>query len=135
MKSKTTVLSLLFFVCALTSMAQEIKIEKIKDTVAPKPQKAITHGSVTVAGNRINYQAIAGTMILKNEADTPTISMSYVAYFKENDKVDQRPVTFIYNGGPGSSTVWLHMGAFGPQRVYLTDSSRTEPHYKTDNNN
>ena len=134
MKSKTTVLSLLFFVCALTSMAQEIKIEKIKDTVAPKPQKAITHGSVTVAGNRINYQAIAGTMILKNEADTPTISMSYVAYFKENDKVDQRPVTFIYNGGPGSSTVWLHMGAFGPQRVYLNDSSRTKPPYKTVNN-
>ncbi len=134
MKSKTTVLLLMLFACTLTSMAQEIKIEKIKDTVAPKPQKAITHGSVTVAGNRINYQAIAGTMILKNEADTPTISMSYVAYFKENDKADQRPVTFIYNGGPGSSTVWLHMGAFGPQRVYLNDSSRTKPPYKTVNN-
>jgi len=100
-----------------------------------KPQTATTYGFVTVEGNRINYQAEAGTLILKDKLDSPTISMSYVAYFKNDDKdADKRPITFIYNGGPGSATIWLHMGAFGPQRVYLNDTSRTKPPYKTVNN-
>ena len=61
--------------------------------------------------------------------------MSYVAYFKNDEKdQSQRPITFIYNGGPGSSTIWLHMGAWGPQRVYLNDTSRTKAPYKTVNN-
>ena len=51
--------------------------------------------------------------------------MFYVAYFKTGDKNTQRPVTFLYNGGPGSSTVWLHMGAFGPKRVVTPDDSHT----------
>ena len=48
---------------------------------------------------------------------TAEASMFYVAYFKSGDQSAQRPITFFYNGGPGSSTVWLHMGAFGPKRV------------------
>ena len=100
-----------------------------------KPQKSITYNSVTVAGNRINYKAISGTIILKNSQDTPTASIFYAAYFKEGEKdPSQRPLTFLYNGGPGSSTIWLHMGAFGPQRVYLEDTSLTKAPYKTVNN-
>lgn len=100
-----------------------------------KPQKSITYDFVTVEGTRINYRAEAGTLILKDKEDSPTISISYVAYFKSDDKeADKRPITFIYNGGPGSSTIWLHMGAFGPQRVYLDDTSRTKAPYKTVNN-
>ena len=51
--------------------------------------------------------------------------MFYVAYFKSGESSAPRPVTFIYNGGPGSSTVWLHMGAFGPKRVVTLDNSHT----------
>lgn len=114
-----------------------ISVDILKDTVInfKKPQRSITQGSVTVKGKRINYEAVAGTLILKNDLDTPTISMSYVAYFKNDEKEDaQRPLTFIYNGGPGSATIWLHMGAWGPQRVYINDTSRTKAPYKTVNN-
>ncbi len=51
--------------------------------------------------------------------------MFYVAYFKRDAKPGSRPITFLYNGGPGSSTVWLHMGAFGPRRVITADDTHT----------
>src|SRR5665213_3010430 len=138
MKSKTILLLfVLIFSVSLSTNAQGKKMEKpTGDTTLLKGQKSVTHGTVTVEGNAINYQAVAGTIILKNENDSPTIAMSYVAYFKEGEKdAVQRPITFIYNGGPGSSTIWLHMGAFGPQRVYLNDSTRTKAPFKTVNNN
>jgi carboxypeptidase C (cathepsin A) len=113
-----------------------VKVDISKDTVInfKKPQKSVTNGSVTVEGKRINYEATTGILILKNKEDSPTISMSYVYYMKSGDDPSQRPITFIYNGGPGSATIWLHMGAWGPQRVYLNDTSRTKPPYKTVNN-
>ncbi len=133
-----------FLTFSLSSKAQprkettSVKVDVIQDSTAnnyKKPQKSITQGSVMVEGKRINYEAVAGTLVLKNNGDTPTISMSYVAYFKEDEKdPSQRPVTFIYNGGPGSATLWLLMGAWGPQRVDLNDTSRTKPPYKTVNN-
>jgi carboxypeptidase C (cathepsin A) len=57
----------------------------------------------------------------------PEASMFYVAYFKDGEKPGERPITFLYNGGPGSSTVWLHMGAFGPKRVVTADHTHTPP--------
>lgn len=100
-----------------------------------KPQKSVTHSAVTVEGKRISYEAVAGTLVLKNSQDVPTISMSYVAYFKDDEKdLSKRPVTFIYNGGPGSSTVWLHMGCWGPQKVNIEDMSRSRAPYSTVNN-
>lgn len=106
----------------------------VEDTTLLKPQKSVTQSTVTVEGKRINYQAVAGTLILKNEDDKPTCSMFYVAYFKADEDATQRPVTFIYNGGPGSASLWLHMGAWGPQRVFLQDTQRILPPYKTVNN-
>ena len=53
--------------------------------------------------------------------------MFYVAYFKKDVPAESRPVTFIYNGGPGSSTMWLHMGAFGPRRIVTADDQHTSP--------
>ena len=134
----------LLLACNFFSYAQakkEITTEKVdiqQDstiTNITKPQKSVTRGTVTVEGKRINYQAVAGTLILKNKDEKPTCSVFYTAYFKadEND-VSQRPVTFIYNGGPGSASLWLHMGAWGPQRVFLQDTQRIVPPYKTVNN-
>jgi carboxypeptidase C (cathepsin A) len=109
-----------------------------------QPEEVFSDGSVTVAGNRIDYKAVAGTMIVhpkgwddvawreKNEADigdkkaaTAEASMFYVAYFKNGVPAADRPITFLFNGGPGSATVWLHMGAFGPARVVTADGSHT----------
>ncbi len=104
-----------------------------------KPEQQTSKGSVTVGGNLINYDAYAGTLVVhtkdwddvpqnkdpNDKSQTPEASMFYVAYFKSDTKGAPRPVTFLYNGGPGSSTVWLHMGAFGPKRVVTMDDSHT----------
>lgn len=114
------------------SIIDTTKVELSKDA---KSQKAVTEGTVTVEGKTIKYQAVTGTLVLRNKADSPTISMSYIAYFKKDEKdAAQRPITFLYNGGPGSSTMWLHMGAFGPQRVFLNDTTRIKAPFKTVNN-
>ena len=104
-----------------------------------------TQGTVDVGGQHIAYTAIAGTLTVgsTDEQDaqlgtdgkpqpgsqlaltepkepkdaTPFARIFYVAYFKKDAKAEDRPVTFLYNGGPGSSTVWLHMGSLGPKHV------------------
>ena len=92
----------------------------------PMAQKSVTRGSVTVEGHRIDYTATAGTIILKNRWGKPTGSMFYVAYVKRGVRDEsRRPVTFFYNGGPGSSTIWLHMGAYGPLRIVTADHTHT----------
>jgi carboxypeptidase C (cathepsin A) len=109
------------------------------------PKDSTTQGSVSVAGHTINYQAVAGTILVAASKDAdaalgmtaqpvketpdapPTARMFYVAYFKKDVPPESRPVTFIYNGGPGSSTMWLHMGAFGPRRVITADDQHTPP--------
>jgi len=104
-----------------------------------QPTETKTEGSVTVAGTRIDYEAVAGTIVVHpsgwddapqgGEADgtnpNAEASMFYAAYFMKGTPIDTRPVTFLYNGGPGSSTVWLHMGAFGPKRVVTSDNTHT----------
>ncbi len=104
-----------------------------------KPEQQASKGSVTIAGTTTPYDAFAGTIVVHpkgwddvpQNADKddknlePQAGMFYVAYFKSGDPSGQRPITFFYNGGPGSSTVWLHMGAFGPKRVVTLDDSHT----------
>ncbi|HEY7789231.1 MAG TPA: hypothetical protein VIC33_01845 [Vicinamibacterales bacterium] len=117
-----------------TSSRQES--EKKDEHPLTKEMKSVTHGVVTVEGQRVDYDATAGTIVLKDKDEKPTISMFYVAYTKSGVKdPSTRPVTFIYNGGPGSSTMWLHMGAFGPQRVMTENHTHTPPApYKLVNN-
>ena len=93
-----------------------------------QPQSSSTDGSVSVGGRSISYKAVAGTLVLRGSGDRenePQVSMFYVAYLKKGVAAGKRPITFIYNGGPGSATVWLHMGAFGPKRVVTSDDSHT----------
>lgn len=95
-----------------------------KGTDYTKPSLSTTTGSVSIGGEKISYHANAGTLVLKDDKDQPTVSMFYVYYAKDGAPAN-RPVTFFFNGGPGSSTVWLHMGAFGPQRVRTSNDSHT----------
>ena len=93
-----------------------------------KPLSSTTTGTVTVEGKAISYKAVAGTLVIDGtgaKESTPEVAMSYFAYFKQGVDPSKRPVTFIYNGGPGSSTVWLHMGAWGPKRVVTNDDTHT----------
>ena len=109
------------------------------------PADSTTQGAMDARGQHIAYTAVAGTITVgatddqdsqlgldgkpepgsqlalnapKEDKDAPAVArMSYFAYFKKDAKADERPVTFFYNGGPGSSTVWLHMGSLGPKHV------------------
>ncbi|HET8554660.1 MAG TPA: peptidase S10, partial [Rhodanobacteraceae bacterium] len=112
----------------LAKNSKSSESSKAPDASLVNPQSSVSHGSVDVEGRRINYKAVAGTLVLHgtgDKEDVPTVSMFYTAYFKEGADAAKRPVTFIYNGGPGSATVWLHMGAFGPRRVVTSDHSHT----------
>ena len=81
-------------------------------------QVAVSKGSVTVKGKAIAYTATAGTLTIRDDNARPTGSIFYTAYTTgEAAGTSGRPVTFFFNGGPGSATIWLHMGSFGPVRV------------------
>ena len=115
-----------------------------------KPSEVRSTGTLTVGGQAIPYDAIAGTLVvhakdwqdtdaLEADADKsgdkdksgpkPEASMFYTAYFKQGVPTASRPITFLFNGGPGSSTVWLRMGAFGPVRVVTADGRHTPAPY------
>jgi carboxypeptidase C (cathepsin A) len=92
------------------------------------PMTTTTKGTVTVEGKSISYDAVAGTLVINgtgNQESVPQVAMSYFAYFKQGGDPAKRPITFVYNGGPGSSTMWLHLGAWGPKRVVTSDPTHT----------
>ncbi|HKJ31892.1 MAG TPA: hypothetical protein VKA34_08685 [Balneolales bacterium] len=123
---------LVLFVCLFSFVSVKTYAQKREKTETKKaiftPTDKATNGSVMVDGHKINYKAIAGSIYLKNDKEDTTARMFYVAYMKDGvSNISDRPVTFLYNGGPGSSTLWLHMGSFGPRRVIVADSSHTKP--------
>jgi carboxypeptidase C (cathepsin A) len=81
-----------------------------------------TQHTITLDGQKIAYTATAGTLVLKDEDGTAKASVFYVAYTRDGVKDPaSRPVTFCFNGGPGSASLWVHMGAFGPKIVARDD--------------
>jgi carboxypeptidase C (cathepsin A) len=80
---------------------------------------AVTHQQATVNGRVRHYTATAGRLPIKREDGKIEAEMFFVAYTLDDENPAQRPLTFAFNGGPGSSSVWLHLGALGPRRVVL----------------
>ena len=121
-----------------------------------KPAETRSAGTVIIGGQPLAYESVAGTLVIhakewsdtdaaEADADTsadkdktvpkPEASMFYTAYFKQGAPAAGRPITFVFNGGPGSSSIWLHMGAFGPVRVQTADGKHNGPApYSTVNN-
>jgi len=93
----------------------------------PKEESSSTEHSIKIGGQTIAYKAIAGTIMLKNEKDEPQALIYSTSYIRTDVKDPARPISFIYNGGPGSASVWLHMGAFGPRRVLTPNAESTPP--------
>lgn len=83
----------------------------------PKERLSETSHRIRLGGQEIAYRALAGELLLRDEQEKPRALMFYTAYLAQGPKTSERPITFVFNGGPGSSAVWLHMGAFGPKRV------------------
>jgi len=119
--------------------------EKKEEKPAPKDNLVVTKHKVKIGGREIRYTVTAGTMILKEETadrekeaegEKPRAQVFFVAYTKDGNgakstggtpALRKRPVTFSFNGGPGSSSVWLHLGVLGPRRVVLTDDGELPP--------
>ncbi len=92
----------------------------------PPERPVATHHELTLAGKTLKYTATAGTLLIRDEEDKPYGSIFYVAYTLDGADPATRPVSFLYNGGPGSATLWLHMGSFSPVRI-ATDSPDPTP--------
>ncbi|MFC5582269.1 S10 family peptidase [Rhodanobacter terrae] len=98
------------------------------DVKAPDKESATrTQHSVSIGGHTIKYTATAGTLIIRDDKNEPQASVFYVAYTVDTGKPEKRPVTFLYNGGPGSSSMWLHMGSFAPVRIETASPEATAP--------
>ncbi len=95
---------------------------------AAKEESSVTDHTIKVGGQTIAYKATIGSIQIKNGEGDPTALIFYTAYTKSDIKdVTQRPIAFLYNGGPGSASIWLHMGAFGPKRVVTRNGEFTPP--------
>ena len=127
----------LFAAAPLLALAQETttvtvksgeatEVKKDDDQPEPKETSAVTKHVLTLDGQRIAYTATAGTLILRDDKGKAKASMFYVAYVKDGADA-KRPVTFSFNGGPGSAAVWVQMGAFGPKKVRSDDEGFALP--------
>jgi carboxypeptidase C (cathepsin A) len=113
--------------------------EEKKPETKPEPKDNLveTQHSLVIAGKEIKYKATAGTIVVKeetpdrekeSEGEKPKAAFFFVAYTREGvEDVSKRPLTFSFNGGPGSSSVWLHLGLLGPRRVVMGDAEKLLP--------
>jgi carboxypeptidase C (cathepsin A) len=94
----------------------------------PPEKNSVTKHDLDLDGKTLHYTATAGTLLIRDgEDDHPYGSIFYVAYTLDGADANTRPVTFLYNGGPGSATIWLHMGSVGPVRVQTDSPQATGP--------
>ena len=106
----------------------------------PEDNLSVTHHSVTINGEEIRYTATTGTLVLKEEVDKEgekaKASVFFIAYTRDDvQDLSERPITFSFNGGPGSSSVWLHLGVLGPRCVKPDDTGELpQPPYQLKNN-
>jgi carboxypeptidase C (cathepsin A) len=93
----------------------------------PEEKSSVTHHTLSIDGRTIHYTATAGNLLIRDDKNKPNGSIFYIAYTEDGASAGSRPVTFLYNGGPGSSSIWLHMGAFGPMRIETASPKATPP--------
>jgi carboxypeptidase C (cathepsin A) len=102
----------------------------------PAPKRFTAKRTITVKGQKVAYTSIAGETYLYNRAGEPIGSVFSFSYLRDGVKDPRRPVMFVFNGGPGSSSMWLHMGVVGPRRVVLdreVNPTNTAPFGLADN--
>ena len=112
---------------------------KREPATQPTEEKPIvTEHDTTIGGQAVHYTATTGQIPLKDDAGKTKARIFFVAYEKKRDASDDvanRPITFVFNGGPGAASIWLHLGTAGPKRVVLpTDGSPPAPPYKLQSN-
>ena len=109
---------LLLLATSLLSVAQQEAPEPQSPKAPAEDQLSSSSHSVRIGGADVSYTATAGRLVLRKEDNEPKAHMFFVAYTRNGQTaLASRPITFAYNGGPGSATIWLHMGVLGPKRV------------------
>ena len=127
-KPAVMTLSLLLVLAVAPLHAQQATPDTAPEASPVTPeQSSVTEHTIVLAGKDIPYRATAATMHLVNDDNEPIGSLYYTAYTRTDVDSSTQPISFIYNGGPGSASLWLHMGAFGPKRVPVNDSGPTPP--------
>jgi carboxypeptidase C (cathepsin A) len=114
------------FLFAVVLAAQAPAPAAKASTEAAEEKPVITHHKITLAGKALAYTATTGFLPIKDEQGHIEANMFYVAYTSDNS-APKRPLTFAFNGGPGSATIWLHMGCFGPKRVKMLPNGFMPP--------
>lgn len=102
----------------------------------PAPRQFVTRHKTTIRGKALSYTASAGETYITNISGEPIARLFTFSYVKDGPTDTRRPVLFLFNGGPGSSSIWLHMGALGPRRLVLdqeVNPSNTPPFGVADN--
>ncbi len=108
------------------------------EVATPNEEKASqTSHTLRLDGRDIRYTATVGTLPIRLEDGRVAARMFFVAYTRDGEDVKTRPVSFLYNGGPGSATIWLHMGSFAPRHVQMADDGfqPPPPYHLVDNEN
>ena len=105
--------------------AQDKKDDKPAAVEKVEPQVRVTRHSGVFGGQKVNYSATIGETIIKGDDGTPKAAIVTTSYVRE-PRDPNRPVTFLFNGGPGSGSVWLQMGTFGPKRVAIPSDARDD---------
>jgi carboxypeptidase C (cathepsin A) len=114
-------------------MTEETKTtDENKEKKIPEEKTSVTEHTLLINGHELAYTVTAGTLLLKEEdekeGEKPKAMIFYVAYQLHTDQpVSQRPITFSFNGGPGSSSVWMHLGLLGPKRVLMDEEGMPLP--------
>jgi len=132
--SKMTQTAAILLVLALTGSALgavEAEPDAEKEQKAdPKPEakSSATQHQIEIDGQMVEYTATAGWLILENDEEEAIARFGYTAYTRDGvEDRSRRPIMFAFNGGPGSSSIWLHMGVLGPQRVVVEDEGYAPP--------
>ncbi|MGB5389705.1 MAG: peptidase S10, partial [Thermoanaerobaculia bacterium] len=100
----------------------EERPENDKPPVEIEEKSSSTQGQVTIAGQPVEYTVTVGDIVLRDDKGEPKAKMTFVSYLRDGvEDRRNRPVTFAFNGGPGSASVWVHLGAFGPKKALLDD--------------
>ena len=122
MRLKITTVSLLLVSAFANVHAAESGHGLVTGTTAsPQAREFVTKHALPLDRRELKYTAVAGEIFLKDDHGKLTASVFSISYFKDADQPNRRPILFLFNGGPGSTAVWLHVAAFGPKRIALPE--------------
>ena len=127
-----SIVSLLLTVPSVAGAQPEARSSEAKKSAPgpePEPSNWATSHSIEIDGQTVEYEAVVGSVILRDDEEKATAELFYTAYFRKGREVvaSARPLVFAYNGGPGSASFWLHMGIMGPRRVVTPEVGQQPP--------